>query len=236
MSKSIEIAQIVSARHSSSRRRTKGSGYSTCWTQWVKYHQESQAETISGSDHGILAGKSMSLKTIKGKELAAVMLKDTVVMGLQPKMEWPILYGTFGSLRAEQSIESSSSKWTSRLSLLPQGKFEYFLTFTLIMMVFGTLYDLFIHQPELDVLPASERRTNHLFIRIILSYSVYTNGLEILRTSKKDGEVNCLHGVRFLSMCWIILGHTYYYIATSLTLGNWKPLFSQLKILNKTSI
>ncbi|RCN37202.1 hypothetical protein ANCCAN_16903 [Ancylostoma caninum] len=78
------------------------------------------------------------------------------------------------------------------------------------------MYDLFIYQKELEVLPPSERNT-HLFIRIILAYSMYTNGLEILRTGKKEGEVDCLHGIRFLSMCWIILGHTYYYIGSSLT-------------------
>ncbi|ETN83981.1 hypothetical protein NECAME_17304 [Necator americanus] len=62
-----------------------------------------------------------------------------------------------------------------------------------------------------------------LFIRIILAYSMYTNGLDILRTTKKEGEVDCLHGIRFLSMCWIILGHTYYYIGTSLTTDNLIP-------------
>ncbi|KAK6735748.1 hypothetical protein RB195_018779 [Necator americanus] len=63
----------------------------------------------------------------------------------------------------------------------------------------------------------------YLFIRIILAYSMYTNGLDILRTTKKEGEVDCLHGIRFLSMCWIILGHTYYYIGTSLTTDNLIP-------------
>ncbi|VDM70167.1 unnamed protein product [Strongylus vulgaris] len=52
---------------------------------------------------------------------------------------------------------------------------------------------------------------------------MYTNGTEILRTAKKEGEVNCLHGIRFLSMCWIILGHTYYYIGKSLTTDNLIP-------------
>nr|CDJ90705.1 Hypothetical protein CBG06590 [Haemonchus contortus] len=118
--------------------------------------------------------------------------------------------------RNESRESAMSSSWMAMIAL-------YFLTYTLIMMVFGTLYDLFIYQRELDLIPVSERRTNHLFIRIILAYSVYTNGVEILRTSKKEGEVDCLHGIRFLSMCWIILGHTYYYIGTSLTLDNLIP-------------
>ncbi|KJH51255.1 hypothetical protein DICVIV_02620 [Dictyocaulus viviparus] len=142
------------------------------------------------------------------------------------------------------------------------------------MMVFGTLYDLFVYQKESDKLAITREKNlitnddestgiveinlllvlllrcnkrnnvreaqmvkvamnnfrelvspNQLnwFIRMILAYSVYTNGVEILRTSKKEGEVDCLHGIRFLSMCWIILGHTYYYIGTSLTTDNLIP-------------
>lgn len=52
---------------------------------------------------------------------------------------------------------------------------------------------------------------------------MYTNGSEILQSKKNDREINSLHGVRFLSMCWIILGHTYYYIGTSLTTDNLVP-------------
>ncbi|VDK58560.1 unnamed protein product [Cylicostephanus goldi] len=104
-----------------------------------------------------------------------------------------------------------SSNWLAMAAL-------YFLIYTIIMIIFGTLYDLFIYQKEIELFPPSERNS-HLFIRIILAYSVYTNGQEILKTTKKEGEVNCLHGIRFLSMCWIILGHTYYYIGKSLIIG-----------------
>uniref|UniRef100_A0A158PCW7 NRF domain-containing protein n=1 Tax=Angiostrongylus cantonensis TaxID=6313 RepID=A0A158PCW7_ANGCA len=115
-----------------------------------------------------------------------------------------------------ESKENSMSSSSLAMAAL------YFLTYTIIMMVFGTLYDLFIYQKENDNL-ATARRNTHWFLRMILAYSVYTNGLEILQTSKKEGEVDCLHGIRFLSMCWIILGHTYYYIGTSLTTDNLIP-------------
>ncbi|VDM54290.1 unnamed protein product [Angiostrongylus costaricensis] len=119
-----------------------------------------------------------------------------------------------------ESKENSMSSSSLAMAAL------YFLTYTIIMMVFGTLYDLFIYQKENDNILTARRNNRELtinlryldwFLRMILAYSVYTNGLEVLQTSKKEGEVDCLHGIRFLSMCWIILGHTYYYIGTSLT-------------------
>ncbi|KAL3067933.1 hypothetical protein niasHT_037923 [Heterodera trifolii] len=39
-------------------------------------------------------------------------------------------------------------------------------------------------------------------------------------TRMEEGQIRCLHGARFLSMCWIIFGHTYYYIGTSFTGDN----------------
>lgn len=41
----------------------------------------------------------------------------------------------------------------------------------------------------------------------------------IMSTTREDGQIRCLHGLRFVSMSWVIFGHTYYYICTSLTTG-----------------
>ncbi|VDL82192.1 unnamed protein product [Nippostrongylus brasiliensis] len=81
----------------------------------------------------------------------------------------------------EAKENAMSSSWLSMFAL-------YFLTYTIIMMVFGTLYDLFIYQKQIDRLHPTDQK-NHLFIRVVLAYSVYTNGLEILTTSKKDGAL-----------------------------------------------
>ncbi|CAB3405423.1 unnamed protein product [Caenorhabditis bovis] len=120
--------------------------------------------------------------------------------------------------RAENYSDAMSQNSLAMLAL-------YLAIATVIFAVFGTLYDLFIVQKstmEYGYDPAHPAFKHH-FIKFILSYSLYTNGLEILQSKKRDGEINALHGVRFLSMCWIILGHTYYYIGTSLTTDNLLP-------------
>lgn len=103
----------------------------------------------------------------------------------------------------------------------------YFVIFTVAMMAFGTLYDLFVFQAELQNLSSFEARKHeeksHLFVRVILAYSAYKNGCWVLNTKKNEGDIECLHGMRVLSMCWIILGHTYYYIGKSLTTDNLIP-------------
>lgn len=48
-----------------------------------------------------------------------------------------------------------------------------------------------------------------VFCQMLLCFSLYTNGLKILDMSKKGGQLECLHGMRVLSMFWVILGHTY---------------------------
>ncbi|XP_063422394.1 nose resistant to fluoxetine protein 6-like isoform X2 [Mytilus trossulus] len=45
--------------------------------------------------------------------------------------------------------------------------------------------------------------------KLLLSFSIYTNGAKILRTDQSAGSLNAVNGIRFISMSWVILGHTY---------------------------
>ena len=47
-----------------------------------------------------------------------------------------------------------------------------------------------------------------LAAKILLCFSLYTNGGKILSTGQPPGAITCLHGIRFLSMTWVILGHS----------------------------
>lgn len=50
---------------------------------------------------------------------------------------------------------------------------------------------------------------------IFTAFSLYKNGKELLRTDRRQGSIRCLDGLRFISICWIIYGHTYYMEAVS---------------------
>lgn len=47
---------------------------------------------------------------------------------------------------------------------------------------------------------------------ILVAFSVYTNGVKLLNTSVPAGSLTALNGIRFLSMTWVILGHTYAFV------------------------
>lgn len=45
--------------------------------------------------------------------------------------------------------------------------------------------------------------------KLLLSFSVYTNARKIFNTSQPAGTLTSINGIRFVSMTWVILGHTY---------------------------
>ena len=54
-------------------------------------------------------------------------------------------------------------------------------------------------------------KTDNLTL-ILHAFSVKRNLPKIFNiTGSSEGELSCLHGIRFLSMTWVILGHTFYF-------------------------
>ncbi|VDK71115.1 unnamed protein product [Onchocerca ochengi] len=100
----------------------------------------------------------------------------------------------------------------------------FFVLFILVLMLFGTLYDYVVHQAELrNENSEMYSKKQNWFLKVLLAFSVYTNGRNILKTEKRSNQIHCLHGTRVLSMFWIILGHSYYYAVSTLTVDNLLP-------------
>ncbi|OQV21128.1 Nose resistant to fluoxetine protein 6 [Hypsibius exemplaris] len=81
-------------------------------------------------------------------------------------------------------------------------------------------------------LPVKERTHHHhpakhaakpeigILGEILMVFSIYTNTQKLLSVSSNDQSLTCIHGIRFLSMTWVVLGHTYgfsIYIVRDLT-------------------
>ncbi|KAL4219409.1 hypothetical protein ACF0H5_021989 [Mactra antiquata] len=45
--------------------------------------------------------------------------------------------------------------------------------------------------------------------KLLLSFSIYTNASKILNTNQSAGTLTAVNGIRFISMTWVVLGHTY---------------------------
>ncbi|XP_024887479.1 nose resistant to fluoxetine protein 6-like [Temnothorax curvispinosus] len=99
------------------------------------------------------------------------------------------------------------------------------LTFT--MMISGTIYDIFIYQKylkakskiavrknaaeEMEMTDSSDPREKNRFGNVLMCFSIYTNTKIIFRTELDADAIPVIHGLRFLSMIWIIIAHTIFY-------------------------
>uniref|UniRef100_A0A914C2C8 Acyltransferase 3 domain-containing protein n=1 Tax=Acrobeloides nanus TaxID=290746 RepID=A0A914C2C8_9BILA len=104
-----------------------------------------------------------------------------------------------------------------------------FVLVIIAIMIFGSCYDIYVVHPireanqkqdELFDTAPPIQEPQGWFVKFIMLFSIFSNIDYIMDTKTEGGQIRCLHGARFLSMCWIIFGHTYYYICTSLTTDN----------------
>lgn len=54
-----------------------------------------------------------------------------------------------------------------------------------------------------------------LAYQYFMAFSVYTNTKRWLSTRRSSDDMGCIHGIRFLSTCWVLLGHGYGAFAVS---------------------
>ena len=57
-------------------------------------------------------------------------------------------------------------------------------------------------------------------VKFLLCFSAYTNGSKLFSTSNTPQNIDCINGLRVLSMGWVIMGHTYYIGAAQLPWDN----------------
>ncbi|XP_043199778.1 nose resistant to fluoxetine protein 6-like [Amphibalanus amphitrite] len=85
-----------------------------------------------------------------------------------------------------------------------------------LLMIVGTFIDVVKESAAEDGATVSvvvdskfRARMPSTLQKVFLAFSVWTNGRKLLDTSSSSDTLGCLHGIRFLSMTWVILGHQY---------------------------
>ena len=48
-------------------------------------------------------------------------------------------------------------------------------------------------------------------MQCLLAFSVTRNTGKIISTERRVGSMHCLHGIRTISMLWVMYGHCYYF-------------------------
>ena len=74
-------------------------------------------------------------------------------------------------------------------------------------MLVGTVVDMWQYTNPFP--PLSKQKDDTMIFKILKSFSIYTNGKIILSTNTGKNHINCLAGIRAITMCWIIYGHLY---------------------------
>ncbi|XP_054712218.1 nose resistant to fluoxetine protein 6-like [Uloborus diversus] len=64
-------------------------------------------------------------------------------------------------------------------------------------------------EAEQEIFKSIPKKQDSVWKRVLLCFSALTNGQKILNTDVTEGQLLTVHGVRFLSLTWVILGHTY---------------------------
>ncbi|GFT13901.1 nose resistant to fluoxetine protein 6 [Nephila pilipes] len=72
----------------------------------------------------------------------------------------------------------------------------------------------------------------HLGSRILLSFSVINNFKKLTSTKTSMDRFNCLHGIRFLTITWVVLAHTYFY--PGCFLSRYRMLFRSYDFASET--
>ena len=113
-----------------------------------------------------------------------------------------------------ESESDRSDDWTALTSFIAVmfGILGFFIAL-------GTIVDLLFH-----IQGASE--TKRFGIKLLLSFSLYSNFNDIMssNTGGKD-TLTCLHGIRFISMTWVVLGHNFLYMSRDSNLKNFSKIY-----------
>ncbi|XP_045478918.1 nose resistant to fluoxetine protein 6-like isoform X2 [Harmonia axyridis] len=59
---------------------------------------------------------------------------------------------------------------------------------------------------------------------VLLAFSMYTNSKKLFTMTKNNNQLECLNGLKFYSMLWVLLGHTY-------SIGKGAPLYNYLDLV-----
>ncbi|XP_031840772.1 nose resistant to fluoxetine protein 6 [Nomia melanderi] len=67
------------------------------------------------------------------------------------------------------------------------------------------------HEPDPETTPLESYKPKTATQKVLLCFSAYTNAKSIFNFDSGAETVSAIHGMKFLSMAWIIVGHSAYY-------------------------
>ncbi|XP_041368252.1 nose resistant to fluoxetine protein 6-like [Gigantopelta aegis] len=82
-----------------------------------------------------------------------------------------------------------------------------------------------VHRKQLPVTVPHDDGKPAIWLKLLGAFSVYTNGAKLLNTEQPTGSLTAVHGIRFMSMTWVVLGHSYFVVLS--VSGNLQPFLKE---------
>ncbi|XP_062572908.1 nose resistant to fluoxetine protein 6-like [Saccostrea cucullata] len=82
-----------------------------------------------------------------------------------------------------------------------------------------------IKQTDTEKVPLLNHNSNEVKVeestleKLLLSFSFYSNSKKLLSTRRSSDTLTALNGIRFLSISWVVLGHTYAFVLSNSSNG-----------------
>ena len=80
------------------------------------------------------------------------------------------------------------------------------------LVTLGSLTELFLHNRDTKVNENEKGKISkpNLFLKYFVAFSVISNTRKLFHISRdSNNTLGSLHGIRIITMLWIVIGHTY---------------------------
>ncbi|XP_034303620.2 nose resistant to fluoxetine protein 6 [Magallana gigas] len=205
----------------------------------TNYHNESRSLDIKGKYSLLTIPVGTSTTAVSGPEVVSlvigVCLPDGCSTGditaLVHNNIGRIPFGNYSSSKFYVTSEEEDKPLTSNAVVA-----IVILSILTLIVIVGTSYDVIVVQwlrnigSELEKHIEDEKipllnpnskdvhmESENTFEKLLLSFSVYSNAKKILSTGKTSETLTALNGIRFLSISWVVLGHTYTFALSSIS-------------------
>ena len=96
-----------------------------------------------------------------------------------------------------------------------------------LLVSLGTIPDLLLNVFHVKIFPDK-------FLQLVQGFSLYTNSLKLFNTNQSSPDsLPCINGIRFLSMTWVLMGHTYSTVMSGLLNNNMMIPYGDMWLGNK---
>ncbi|CAL1275764.1 unnamed protein product [Larinioides sclopetarius] len=101
---------------------------------------------------------------------------------------------------------------TKEATVIENYQIPFFCVIAILttLVIFGTVTDILLNYMKKN--PSLEPVTRAYSTQCVLCFSAVSNWKVLMDLKSGSDSLGVLHGIRFLSMCWIIFGHTYYHL------------------------